>query len=72
MARITFMYWHCTLYVDGKSVDGVTAECPRCGNRTESPNGDWSGLRRCAALMRKTCLRGERNIYSSEVFVPLR
>ena len=68
MARITFLYWYGQVDADGKSVEGVTAECARCGYRTSCPGTDLATIRRCGAGPRKMCPRGEHNTYSSEVF----
>jgi hypothetical protein len=68
MARLTFLYWYEPLEIDGETVEGVTAECPRCGHRSSCPGTDLSTVKRCGASLRRECPRGERNIYSSQVF----
>ena len=48
----------------GRSVAGVWALCPRCGHETESFGVDEPSYKRCMALMRKQCPRGENNFYA--------
>ena len=48
---------------EGHDVESVEATCSRCGHMTESfGNGDAS-IRRCLALMRDECPRGQWNWY---------
>ena len=48
---------------DGYPVDGVCATCTKCGHETESFGTDAPSVRRCFALMREECPRGESNFY---------
>lgn len=51
---------------DGKAVDSVTADCPRCGHSTESFGTSGASVRRCLALMREECPKRERNFYVAD------
>ena len=44
-------------------VDGVIATCSRCGHETESFGTSDASVRRCLALLREECPRGEHNFY---------
>lgn len=44
-------------------VNGVCATCSRCDHQTESFGTSESSIRRCLALMREECPRGEENYY---------
>ncbi len=48
---------------DGRELEGVTATCSRCGHETESWGTDTPSVRRCLALLREECPRGEQNFY---------
>lgn len=63
MARITITISEETLEGDYGSVDGVVADCSRCGHRTESFGTSENSILRCAVLMREECPRGEHNFY---------
>lgn len=66
MAKVVLSVSEELLEGDYGSVDGVVADCPRCGHRTESFGTSENSLRRCAALMREECPRGEKNYYVVE------
>ncbi len=51
---------------DYGSVEGVQAECSRCGHVTESFGTDSPSVRRCLLLMRQECPNGEQNYYDEE------
>ena len=48
---------------DHGSVEGVQAECLRCGHVTESFGTDSPSVLRCLALMREECPNNEQNFY---------
>ena len=51
---------------DGREIDGVQAECSRCGHTTESFGTSDASVRRCLAIMREQCPEGEENFYVGE------
>jgi hypothetical protein len=51
---------------DYTEVDGVMATCSRCGHETESFGTSDASVRRCLALLREECPRGEHNFYVDE------
>lgn len=51
---------------EGRTVEGVTAVCSRCGHRTESYGSSERSVRRCLLLLREECPNGENNFYHSE------
>lgn len=51
---------------DGRLVDGVELTCNRCGHVTESYGDGRESIRRCLALMKEECPRGESNWYVEE------
>ena len=51
---------------EGRTVEGVTAICSRCGHRTESFGTSVHSVRRCLVLLREECPRGQRNYYVTE------
>jgi hypothetical protein len=51
-------YGHCT--------EGVQATCSRCEHVTESFGSSDVSVRRCLALSREECPKGERNSYVGE------
>lgn len=51
---------------EGHLVDGISAECERCGHCTESFGTSSASIRRCLVLMREECPNGENNFYESE------
>lgn len=51
---------------NGYEVESVEAECGRCGHVTSSFGTGDSSIRRCLALLREECPRGERNYYVDE------
>jgi hypothetical protein len=51
---------------EGYPVDGVVATCTKCGHETESFGTEAGSVRRCLALMREECPRGECNYYVAE------
>ena len=51
---------------NGCPVDGVVVSCSRCGHQTESFGTGDASVRRCLALLREECPRGEHNFYAAE------
>lgn len=47
----------------GRMIPGVVATCSRCQHETESFGTSDDSIRRCLALMRQECPRGQRNFY---------
>jgi hypothetical protein len=47
----------------GRLVEGVQAECSRCGNTTRSFGTSDASRKRCLVLMREECPRNEKNFY---------
>lgn len=56
------------LYSDNldREIDGISAACSDCGHSTESLGTSSASIRRCLALMRESCPRGENNYYTTE------
>jgi len=50
----------------GQLVSGVRVTCGRCGHETESFGTGEASIRRCCALLREECPRGERNFYEAD------
>lgn len=48
---------------EGYEVEGVMAECPRCGAVTESYGNHEGSIKRCLAAFSDECTRGENNWY---------
>lgn len=44
-------------------VDSVQATCRRCRHTTESYGTSSASVKRCLALLREECPRGEKNFY---------
>jgi hypothetical protein len=51
---------------DYGTVDGITVTCSRCGHATESYGTHAGSIRRCLALLREECPKGQRNYYVAE------
>jgi hypothetical protein len=68
LMRVLILHWDAPIDNDGRTVPGVHVECPKCGLRASMPDTGPDTIKRCAAFLRKNCLRGEKNIYSTEVF----
>lgn len=51
---------------EGVELDGVSAECPRCGHTTESFGTAPTSIRRCLVLLREECPNRENNFYVDE------
>lgn len=51
---------------DGREIPGVCVTCNKCGNETESFGEGEASIKRCLALMREECPKGEDNFYSIE------
>ena len=47
----------------GREVEGVQAECSRCGHCTESFGTGDGSVKRCLVLMREECPNDEANFY---------
>ncbi len=50
----------------GSTQPGVTATCGRCEHTTESAGTGGASVRRCLALLREECPKGERNFYEGD------
>lgn len=50
----------------GRMIDGVEVTCSRCGHTTESYGDGEDSIKRCLALLREECPRGEKNFYVSD------
>jgi len=50
----------------GRTVDGVIAECSRCGHCTQSFGTSEASRRRCLVLLRENCPKDEKNFYVEE------
>jgi hypothetical protein len=51
----------------GRTVDGVIAECSRCGHREESFGTSEASRKRCLVMLRENCPKGELNFYVEEI-----
>ena len=51
----------------GGEVEGTIAICTRCDHATESAGVSGASVRRCLALLREECPRGEKNFYVGDV-----
>ena len=51
---------------NGHPVEGVAVTCSRCGHQTESFGTGDASVRRCLALLREECPRGESHFYVAE------
>lgn len=51
---------------DGIPVPCVNCTCTRCGHETMSFGDSDASVRRCLALMREECPRGENNFYTDK------
>jgi hypothetical protein len=51
---------------EGLDVESVEATCSKCGHVTESFGVDSPSVRRCLALMREECPKGQWNFYVSD------
>lgn len=49
---------------DYGDVESVRVTCTKCGHATESYGTGDASRRRCLALLREECPRGESNFYS--------
>lgn len=47
----------------GREVDGIIAECSRCGHEVECFGDSDSSVRRALYLMRQECPQGKSNFY---------
>lgn len=50
----------------GMLIAAVTAECSRCGHKTEAFGTSRKSVLRCLALMREECPKNESNFYVDE------
>ena len=48
---------------DGMPVDSVVVACGRCGHQTQSFGTTGASVRRCLALLREECPKGQVNFY---------
>lgn len=63
MARVKVAVAETYLSGDYGDVEGIEATCRRCGNYEESYGTSDNSIKRCLALMRENCPRGENNFY---------
>ena len=61
--RIECSVDYATLDGNYGDVEGIQVTCPRCGHATESFGTSAASVRRCMALLREECPRGETNFY---------
>ena len=61
--RIKATVNHVELDGDYGTVEGVELTCSRCHHSEESFGSGDDSIRRCAALLRENCPRGEKNFY---------
>lgn len=54
---------------DGRELEGVCAQCDRCGYETESFGTSEASVKRCLVLMREECPQGETNYYIEQTTV---
>jgi hypothetical protein len=66
MRRVTAMYWYGSQVIEGASVEGVFAECPRCGIRVFGRGTDTGAPARCLKRLSLLCPRAEGNTYTTE------
>lgn len=50
----------------GDDVPGVAVTCGECDHRVESFGTSGRSIRRCLALLREECPRGEANFYACD------
>lgn len=50
----------------GRMVPGVMATCTECDHSVESFGTQGASIRRCLAVMREECPKGENNFYVEE------
>lgn len=51
---------------DGRMVPGVMATCSECDHSVESFGTHDGSIKRCLAVMREECPKGENNFYVEE------
>lgn len=58
-----------TIMVAGEhgEVEGVCAQCSKCGYMTESAGTGEASVTRCLVLLREGCPKGERNFYEGDL-----
>lgn len=61
------MDWYQSKSIDGEAVEGVSAECPRCGFRVFAEGTRKSDIVRCTQLLSENCPRDEANRYTFRV-----
>jgi hypothetical protein len=64
--KVTAIIEETMLEGDYGEVEGIGATCSRCDHITESFGTTGSSRRRCLALLREECPRGESNFYVAE------
>jgi hypothetical protein len=64
---VTVLHWYGSRETEGKKVEGVFAECPRCGFRVFGRGTDAGATARCMKRLEALCPRAEGNTYSTEV-----
>ena len=64
--RVTCSVDYVELDGDYGPVNGIEVTCNRCGHVTESFGDSDNSIRRCLALLREECPRGESNWYVKE------
>lgn len=66
METVTLLYWYGFNEVDGKKVEGVHAECPKCGLRLFAPGTSPVDVNTCVGLFAKECPSADANRYTTE------
>ena len=51
---------------DRGPANGVRVTCGRCGHETESLGTSGRSIRRCMAMLKENCPKGENNYYVAE------
>jgi DNA-directed RNA polymerase subunit RPC12/RpoP len=64
---VTVMHWYGSQEMEGAKVEGVYAECPRCGFRVFGRGTDAGATSRCMKRLAALCPRAEGNAYTTEV-----
>ena len=63
MAQVSTTISHFYEHGNTGTTEGVEVTCDRCGHSELSYGTGGDSLRRCGALLRENCPRGERNFY---------
>lgn len=67
MARVPCSVNYTTLVNDNdREIDGVIVTCSRCGQEQESFGQSEASMKRCFALLKEECPKGESNFYVAD------